>query len=224
MTRRRLRLGVPAVLIAAALTGCAGSGGAVSDVAVPPVQSELPEGDPGPDAPEAPEPTGPVEEEHGDEPAKTVIPQEATLDAATMGGVAGGVWQVQPAGADQAGPCGALPDVGAGASRSVRLTDDRGRVLVQTVLSFAHGEDAAAVDALAASFADCGWTAGEAPPLGERSAQATSDAGTALVLAAEGAVVVLTGTGGLPDDTAAWEGVADIALGSSCPAAPEGCH
>ena len=215
-------MGVTAVVVAAALTGCSGGG---SDVAAPPpAQGELPEGDPGVDAPPVPEPSDEAEEHHDEEPAKTEIPAEATLDAATMAGVAGGAWEVQLLAPEQAGPCGALPDTGAGASRTVRLSDDSGRVLVQTVLSSTHEEDGPAVDVLAASFQDCGWAPAQAPPLGERSAQANNGGGTVLVLAAEGAVVVLTGTGGLAQDAGVWEAVADVALGSSCPASPEGCH
>ena len=220
MSRRRLRAGVTALVLTAALGACS-SGGA--DVAAPESTAELPEGDPGTGAPEVPEPSG-AAEAHDDEPAKTEVPPEAVLDAPTLSGVAGGTWQVQPSGPQQAGPCGPLPETGAAASRTVRLSDERGRVLVETVRAFRHGQDGPAVDALAASFADCGWRSTEAPPLGERSAQATSAAGTALVFSAEGAVVVLTGTGGLAEDAGVWEAVADVALGSSCPAAPEGCH
>ena len=213
------RLPVLALLAALALSGCAGGGEVDAGREALPAPAELPEGDPGQDAPEAVEPTG-APEEHEDAPALSAVPAEALLDPTTLAGVAGGAWTARASGA--AGPCGALPATAA--SRSVRLTGDRGELL-QTVLSYRHGDDGPAVQALAASFADCGWTPGEAPALGESAARADGPGGgRALVVAAEGAVVVLTGRGALAADDAAWDAVADVALGTACPAAPEGCH
>ena len=200
-------------LLAVALTGCAGGSG-TEQVAGP----ELPEGDPGRTAPEVPEPTQ-AAEEHEDGPALAEVPAEALLDAATVAGVAGGSWNA--ASVDPAGPCGPLPTDAA--ARSVRLTDGT-RVLVQTVLSYEHGPDATAVQTLATSFAECGWDGTEAPRLGEHSAQAAGADGRALVVSAEGAVVLLVGSGGLADDPEVWDSLADVALGTACPAAPGGCH
>lgn len=207
------RLHVAGLVAALALAGCGGGAGTESVAA-----RELPPGDPGEAAPEVPEPTG-EPEEHEDRPALAEVPPQAVLDPQTLDAVLGGSWTAAPASPE--GPCGPLPSDAA--ARSVRLTDGT-RVLVQTVLSYTHGDDATAVPALARSFAPCGWQAGEGPPLGEHSAQAEGPDGRALVLSAEGAVVVLVGTGGMADDAAAWESVADLALGSACPAAPGGCH
>lgn len=213
---RRLRVAqvqVAGLLAAVALTGCAGAG-STERVA----GTELPQGDPGAAAPEVPEPTG-EPEEHEDGPALADVPAQAVLDAGTVGGVLGGTWTSAPAAVS--GPCGPLPTKAA--FRSVRLSDGT-RGLVQTVLSYRHGDDEGAVRALSQSFARCGWDPVEAPPLGEHSAQASGPDGRALVLSAEGAVVVLVGTGGLADDPAAWDALADLALGTACPAAPGGCH
>jgi hypothetical protein len=77
-------------------------------------------------------------------------------------------------------------------------------------------------------MAACGWRAVVAPALGERAAQVTRGTGasteTALLLTAEGVTVLLVGSGGVPSDALRWESLADVALGSSCPAAPDGCH
>lgn len=207
-----MRAAVAGLAAAVVLTGC---GGATTDRVASP---ELPEGDPGRSAPETPEPTDPAEE-HEDGPALAAVPQLALLDAATLSGVVGGTWTASAAAAG--GPCGALPTQAA--ARSVRLTDGT-RVLVETVLSYRHGDDAAAVPALAESFAQCGWSATAAPALGEHSAQVARGGDRALVVSAEGAVVVLVGTGGLAAEPALWESVADVALGTACPAAPGGCH
>lgn len=200
-----------AALTALALAACGGGQEQVSS-------RELPAGDPGDGAPEVPEPTGPPEE-HEDGPALTEVPPEALLDATTVGGVVGGTWTGTPASA--VGPCGPLPS--RAASRSVRLTDGA-RVLVQTVLSYRHGADGTAVADLAASFGECGWSPAQAPALGEHSAAVQGPDGSVLMLSAEGAVVVLMATGGLAEDAGAWDAVADLALGTACPAAPGGCH
>lgn len=208
------RAALAALVAAVALTGC---GGGPERVAA----GDLPPGDPGEAAPETSEPTG-APEEHEDEPALTEVPPVALLDARTIAGVLGGTWTPSDAEPRAAGPCGPLPS--AAAARSVRHAD-RSRVLLETVLSYRHGDAEPAVAELARSLGGCGWTPAEAPPLGEHSAAARHpDGGQALVVSAEGAVVVLVGTGGTASDAAAWEALADVALGSACPAAPHGCH
>lgn len=227
--RRPVRACVVAVAVAAALTGCGGGAAdevtpAVADLAGDP----LPEGDPGTSAPEAPEPSAGADphDEHA-EHARTHVPVEAMLDATTLAAVAGGSWAVQPVQAGDAEPCGAMP-AGAGSARTTRLADDAGRVVVQTVLSYDHGADGEAVRALGAGLARCDWQPQEPPVLGEQAVQATRGQGdrsaVLLALSAEGVVVVLTGHGGAADDAAVWQSVADVALGTACPAAPAGCH
>ena len=209
------QVSLAALLAAIALSGCGGGG--AERVA----STELPEGDPGQLAPEVPEPTGPPEE-HEDGPALTEVPALALLDAPTVGGVLGGTWTPAQASATAVGPCGPMP--ASAAARSVRHTDGT-RVLLETVLSYRHGDDEPAVADLARSFEGCGWMPAEALPLGEHASAATGpDGGRALVVSAEGAVVVLVGTGGLGSDEETWSALADVALGSACPAAPGGCH
>jgi hypothetical protein len=45
-----------------------------------------------------------------------------------------------------------------------------------------------------------------------------------LAVSAEGVVVLLVGTGDFTDDAVRWGSLVDLALGTSCPAAPDGCH
>lgn len=227
--RRPVRAHVLAVAVAAALTGCSGGTAHVVAPAAPDVASDpLPEGDPGTSAPEAPEPSGEgdAHDDHA-EHARTHVPVEAMLDASTLAAVAGGSWQVQPVQAGDAEPCGPMP-AGAGATRTTRLADAAGRVVVQTVLSYDHGADGAAVQALGSGLARCGWQSQDPLVLGEQAVQATrghDDRQAVLLgLSAEGVVVVLTGHGGAASDAAVWQSVADVALGTACPAAPAGCH
>jgi hypothetical protein len=207
------------LLLTAALTGCGGAAAGEAD---------LPVGDPGREAPAVAEPAPDADGDHGhghDAVLPTAVPDEAMLDAATVAGIAGGTWQVVPVPAAETGPCGAVPVDEAGASRSTRLVDSVGRVVTQTVQSYEHGHDAEAVSRLAGSFRGCGWEPTEAPALGEHSAQAhRADGVRTVVLAAEGVLVVLVGGGGIEQDTAAWDGLADVSLGSACAAAPDGCH
>ena len=163
--------------------------------------------------------------------ARTVVPAQALLHASTVGGVVGGRWVAGPAPADG---CAAPRPAGALASRT-SLLSSRGRgTLVQTVSTFRTGPAAeAAVRAVADRLSACGWELGSDMLLGEASAQLSREGtgGTAgsggielaSVIAAEGVTVTLVGTGATatPD---VWAALADIAIGSACPAAPDGCH
>lgn len=209
------RCAVPLLLVVT-LTGCGGATG------------DLPVGDPGRGAPAVaePAPDAAAGHGHGQEGAlPTAVPDEAMLDAATLSGVAGGTWQAVPVPPAETGPCGAVPTDEAAASRSARHVDGAGRVVTQTVQSYEHGHDGEAVGALVGSLRGCGWEPVEGLPLGEHSAQAhRADGTTLVVVAAEGALVLLVGGGGIEQDTVAWDAVADVALGSACAAAPDGCH
>ena len=221
--RRPVRAAVLSVALAGVVAGCAA--GESDSLGSAPPPAVLPEGDPGTAAPEVPEPEPDAqahEDEH-DAPARTSIPTEALLDPATLEQVVGGSWSAQPLAPGDAQACGGAL-AGAGAARSVRLADDAGRVVVETVLSYEHEAGNTAVEALDGALATCGWHAQQAPPLGEQSVQARRDAATLLAVSAEGAVVVLTGHGGIAGDPALWESLADVALGTACPAAPGGCH
>lgn len=182
----------------------------------------LPPGDPGTDGPDADAP----DDGTSARPPVTEVPVGALLDVETVGAVAGGSWTAATA---PAGWCAAPRTVGGGsASRGSRLTSDTGR-LVESVS--AHLSDPAAERAVARTVArlgGCGWRDDRDPRLGEASEQLTRTAadGTeqvALVLAADGVGVVLIASGSAAAQ-GVWESLTDLALGSSCLAAPEGCH
>ena len=151
------------------------------------------------------------------------LPAAAVLDAATVGALAGGTWSVAalPAGCTGDAPAGAR------ASRSVALESAAGR-LVSTVGAFADRRaGTGAVEATAQRLVGCGFAGVGDPRVGDASAElARSRPGgpeRAVVLAAEGAVVVLVAAGS-PAASGAWESLVDVALGSACAAAPHGCH
>jgi len=181
-----------------------------------PEDLELPPGDPGPDAPSVPEPTaGPTVEEPG---LKTSVPRAALLPAADLGSG----WTALPAGTGSAGPGSACTPRPSGPSAAALLRAPGGGTLRETV--------SVARDALAevagwrAALASCGYAV--APlALGEDglSARHPGRQDRVLVTTSEQVVVALRATGALADD-GGLEDLADLALGSSCPAAPDGCH
>jgi hypothetical protein len=207
---------------AAPADGPFGSDGpAASDTPDPELSDQplptLPSGDPGTGtaSPGGPEPTRPV-------PA---VPGSALLDVATVAAAAGGDW-VAAAAPD--GWCASPRTPGAAASRSQLLTSDGGR-LVQTVS--AYDESRPAVRAVAAAttrLQACGFRLDRDPRLGEASELLTrtgpdGTAATAVVLATDGVGVVLLGSGS-PTAPDVWDSLVDLALGSSCAAAADGCH
>jgi hypothetical protein len=181
----------------------------------------LPPGDPGTGSP------GPGDPAETHAPGAPV-PAAAMLDTATVGAVAGGDWTV---GAAPHRWCDAPRTPGAGTARVQLLESPDGR-LVQSVSSYAGtGARRAAVQAVEAAterLQTCGFTRDRDPRLGAASellARTAAD-GTGqvvLVLAAEGVGVVLMASG-TPAERGAWESLADLALGSSCAAAADGCH
>ena len=211
----------------------------------PPSATEGPFGPEGPDASDTPDPAlsgsptptlppgdpgtdGAGSDDAGSEPAHppvTAVPAEALLDAATVGAVAGGSWAAADA---PAAWCAAPRTVGAAASRSGVLTATDGR-LVQSVSAHPSGAAAErAVARTAARLVGCGWQDDRDPRLGAASEQLTRTApdGTeqvALVLAADGVGVVLVASGSAAAQ-GSWESLTDLALGSSCLAAADGCH
>jgi hypothetical protein len=156
------------------------------------------------------------------------VPAAAMLDTATMAAVAGGDWTV---GSVSRRWCHAPRTPGARTARVQLLESADGR-LVQSVGSYAGtGADRAAVQAVddtSERLQTCGFTLDRDPRLGAASELLTRTAadGTdqvVLVLAAEGVGVVLMASG-TPAGRGTWESLADLALGSSCAAAPHGCH
>lgn len=192
----------------------------------------LPPGDPGPDAPGTDDPNGDLgnESEHpNDTAAKTSVPRNALLDAETVAAVAGGSWA---AGAATADSCAAPRPAKAVATRSSRLAGSSaaaGSQVAETVGTH-RGVDAAiaAVQALERRLATCDASSATDPRLGDASVQVTLTAAdgtvtTVTAAAVEGVTFVLSGSGPV---TAArhWSALTDIALGSTCVAATDGCH
>jgi hypothetical protein len=173
-----------------------------------------------------PDPGAPTQEQHPHGEARTVVPEAALLDAASVGATMGGAWTTTAV--VPASVCATPRPVSAVASRTSGHASGTRRI-VQTVGT--HDGPVAAgreVSKLASALRGCGWQLGAEPPLGDASAQLTRRVGssttTVLVVAAEGVTVTLVGSGGAASDALAWESLGDLALSSSCPAAPDGCH
>lgn len=169
------------------------------------------------------------DDEHG---TVTDVPLAALLDAGTVGALAGGTWATDAKGAEAC--LTGAPD-GAAASRSAVLVSDDGR-LVQSVSTWpgprAAGKAKVAVGALAAELVACGFTEAGDPRLGDASTALERTSGTdgaagtterAVVIAAEGATMVLTGAGTAGAE-GVWESLSDVAMGTLCAAGAHGCH
>jgi hypothetical protein len=141
------------------------------------------------------------------------------LGADSVSMVAGPGWQRRAHGGDE---CVRLS--GAVATRSMAYGGAESGIVVETVGTFSGGADAdAAVRALATTAAGCGWEAVHDPRLGSASVAASDGVRSMVAVAAEGVVVLLVGAGEVTR-AGAWSFLVDLALGSSCPAAPDGCH
>jgi len=246
---RRRNLATPvvglALLLAFGLTGC--GGGDENDAAVPRTSTSpttrsaviagptvstpapetttplptVPPGDPG-DGPSVPEDTSNVEEPA--EAALTTVPAGALLDAKTVGEVLGGSWTSSAAPADS---CAAPRPTRAVAARSTALTGAGGTV-VETVSTYNGTAGTTAISNLAKRLRGCGWTQEAEPPLGEASAE-LSRKGSAgvervVVVEAEGVAVTVVGRGKVAASSDGWSAIVDVAIGTSCLAAPDGCH
>lgn len=248
-TSRRRTLGTPvvglAVLLSLALTGCGGGDEAADStprksattrsaepvIAGPTLTTPAPEtttplptlppGDPG-DGPSVPENTSTVEEPRG--AALRTVPAGALLDATTMGQVLGGAWTAAAAPADS---CTAPRPGRAVGTRSTLLAGPNGTV-IENVATYNGSDDTAAVSALAKRLRGCGWTQGAEPPLGEHSAELSRTGSNGVervvVVTAEGVTVTVVGRGALAANTDDWAAIVDIANGTSCLAAADGCH
>jgi hypothetical protein len=194
--------------------------------------STLPPGDPGPDASGTDDPNGDLGNEgdgHPTNAARTSVPATAVLDTETVGAVAGGHWA---AGAAPADSCTVPRPTKAVATRSSQLTgrdSAAGSRLVETV-STHRGVAAAvaAVHALERRLATCHATSAHDPRIGDASVQVTLTAadGTVTIVTAaavEGVTFVLSGWGPVTAKSH-WSALTDIALGSTCVAAVDGCH
>ncbi|MGH3333578.1 MAG: hypothetical protein ACRDPJ_19945 [Nocardioidaceae bacterium] len=242
----RARKGIlGAVLAAALLTACsgqaaqesAGSGPAPSETTTSPSGAasrehptvarvasrgesspSLPPGDPGPDAPSVPDPGPAKGHGHADPPRRTV-PRAALLDRPTLSAMLRGTWREA---GTRALPCTAAPDTVA--SRTVAFRSSSGQV-VQTVSTHMNVSAAdRAVRRLANQLAACGWDLGSDPRLGTASLSAADGHHTLTVVSVEGVSLVLAGNNSVAADEGRWASLVDVALGSVCPAAPDGCH
>ena len=181
----------------------------------------LPPGDPG-DLPSVPEDTSDVEEPAG--AALTKVPAGALLDARTVGEVVGGRWTASAAPADScAAPRPARP-VG---SRSSSLTGPGGTV-IETVSTYNGTAGTTAISDLAKRLRGCGWTQEAEPPLGEHSAELSRKGGSGVervvVVESEGVTVTVVGRGRVAANSDDWSAIVDVAIGTSCLAAPDGRH
>jgi hypothetical protein len=179
----------------------------------------LPPGDPGLTAPSVPDP-GTAAATPEQERARRTVPGSALLDAETVSMALGGTWQRHAGGADECvRPEGALGE------RTMSFGGTDAGVVVETVATY---RDAAAADravnALAEAGAGCGWEARPDPRLGSASVAAEDGARALVGVSAEGVVVLLVASGEVTKDAARWGSLVDLALGTSCPAAPDGCH
>ena len=238
---RRVVVAAAALAVAAAASGLALSAGgdedpglAASRSADPsarsttesagpvPTESELPTVPPGDPGTGTSVPEESATELPGD--GHRAVPPGALLDAETVAAVVGGAWQSVPAPPDS---CDTPRPGRTQAARSGGLSGSKGQ-LVETVAI--HDGDGAvqAVNAMAKRLRGCGWTLEPEPPLGEDSALLTrSSAGGPLrlvVVAAEGMTVTVLGRGAVTADQDDWAAIIDVAIGTSCLAAPDGCH
>jgi hypothetical protein len=203
-------------------------------------KATLPPGDPGTDAPGTDDPNGDLGNKSSSSPAtdaKTSVPKTAVLDAETVASVAGGTWTVAAPPTDS---CAAARPAKVVATRSTQLTGTgtgtgtgtdgtTGSRLVETV-STHHGAGAAvaAVRALEHRLIRCHATSAPDPRVGDASVELTltNPDGTVTVVTAaavEGVTFVLSGSGPVTG-ASRWSALTDIALGSTCVAAIEGCH
>jgi len=190
------------------------------DIPVEHPASTLPPGDPGRDAPAVPNPGRPKGDREHDVPARTDVPAVALLDGQTVSGVLGGDWAQS-----QAQPLDCLAGSTWVAQRSAAFDSADGRVLLTVATHGSLGAADRNVEEQLASLRDCGWTAENAPRLGTASTAASHTGGdSAVVLSSDGVTVTLVGSGSATASHRRWMSLLDLALGSSCAAAADGCH
>ena len=243
-TRTRLARLVATAVLAGVLAGCGGAEGRSAGAASPagPASSttpggsdpsvpspspakepSLPPGDPGTDASGVPSPDMSAPEKrgdgHGHDEPRRVVPDTAMLGAGMVAAMLGGTWSAEQAAALR---CTA-PAQSAG-RRTVSYRSAAGAV-VQTISTH---RTVAAADAAVASLADrlagCGWRVGPDPRLGSASLSASDGVHRATVVSADGVSVALVGSGRAVRDEITWSSLVDVAMGTSCAAAADGCH
>jgi hypothetical protein len=227
-----------AVVLAGALTGCgggekapttsgdAGSGAAGSPspagspaVTPGPGEASLPPGDPGLDAPAMPDPGTAAADPHAHEEVRRTVPMRAMLTTADLRMAVGGRWE-RHAGANA--ECVVPQD--AVATRTMAYGGTSAGMVLQTVASYPDTDESdAAVFALREAVEGCGWGDVRDPRIGSAAVAAVDGARAMTAVSVEGVLVVLVGTGRVTDGWK-WHALVDLAAGSACPAAPDGCH
>lgn len=179
----------------------------------------LPPGDPGVDAPSVPDPGTAGADPSAPGRARRTVPVEAMLSADSVRTALGGGWVRKAGGGDECvRPEGAL------GARAMSYGTSAGLV-VETVGTYHDaGAADAAVKAIGAAAAGCGWSGVTDPRLGSASLAAEDGARSMVAVSSEGVLVLLVGSGDATRDPSRWSGLVDLAVGSSCPAAPDGCH
>ena len=177
-------------------------------------------GDPGIDAPAAPDPGGAEAPAHDHGEARRTVPVGALLTSGTVRMLLGGSWVRHEADGDEC-----LGTEGAVGARTMAYAGPDGGRVTETVATYEDAEAAdAAIAALGRSAEACGWGNGSDPRLGSASFAAEAGSRSMVGVSAEGVMVVLVGEGDFTQDAVRWGSVADLALGTSCAAAPDGCH
>ena len=180
----------------------------------------LPPGDPGLDAPSVPDPGAPGAEPEGRSDARRTVPVAAMLTADTVGVALGGSWVRKAGGGDEC----VRPEGGRAASVMSYGGSSAG-VVTETVATYPDaGAADAAVKAMRQTVAGCGWDGVGDPRLGSASVSAEDGPRSMVAVSSEGVVVLLIGEGAAVERAARWDSLVDLALGSSCPAASDGCH
>ena len=186
----------------------------------PSLEPSLPPGDPGLDAPSVPDPGVASDEHAGHEEGRRTVPLLAMLTAGTVRMVAGDGWERRRGGGDEC----VRPEGALGLLSMTYGGTDAG-VVVETVATYRDDKAAdSATAALAEAAAGCGWEAAPDPRLGSASVAATDGSRSMVAVSTEGVAVLLVGTGAVAKDPVRWGSLVDLALGTSCPAAPDGCH
>ncbi|HLN76920.1 MAG TPA: hypothetical protein VK204_07715 [Nocardioidaceae bacterium] len=180
----------------------------------------LPPGDPGLDAPSVPDPGAPGAEPEARSHARRTVPVAAMLTADTVGVALGGGWVRTAGGGDQCvRPEGML------AASVMSYGGSSAGLVTETVATYPDsGAADAAVKAMRQAVAGCGWDGVGDPRLGSASVSAEDGPRSMVAVSSEGLVVLLVGEGAAVERAGRWASLVDLALGSSCPAAADGCH
>jgi hypothetical protein len=185
----------------------------------PSAEVSLPPGDPGLDAPSVPDPGTAGAEDHAHGEGRRTVPVEAMLTAADVRMVLGGGWERRAGGGDEC----VVPEA-ALARRSMAYGGTAAGVVVETVASYPDPDEAdAAVLALREAAERCGWTDVRDPRLGSAAVAAEDGDRSLTAVSTEGVLVTMVGTGKVAEGWR-WSSLVDLAVGTSCPAAPDGCH